>query len=174
MKLINTLVVSLLCALPLLAFADLKVGDRFPDIEFEDQFDVKQTIENSDTLVLMSFDKKVSEQVNKFLATQSKDFLESHNSRYIADISGMPGLITKMFALPKMRDYNYRLLLIKDEENAEYFEQAEGKLTVYKLQDGLIQGVETVNPADVSTLFSVAPSLGNASDVKTETEETAE
>ncbi len=171
MKLIKTLVASLLCSLPLLVLAELKTGDRFPNIEFEDQFDNKEKIENSDTLVLMSFDKDVSEQVNKFLATQNNDFLESNNSRYIADISRMPGLITKMFALPKMRDYNYRLLLIKDEENTEHFAKAKGKLTIYKLQDGLIQSVDTINPAEVATLFSTASKTKEESDLKDDTVE---
>ncbi|MBB6523656.1 hypothetical protein [Pseudoteredinibacter isoporae] len=161
MKLIHTLVASLLCALPLLAMADLKVGDRFPDIEFEDQFDVKQKIEPTDTLVLMSFEKDVSEKVNEFLVKKDSEFLESNNSRYIADISGMPGLITKMFALPKMRDYNYRLLLIKEEKNTEYFEQAKGQLTVYTLKDGLIHSVKTINPAQVATVFSSEPETGD-------------
>lgn len=104
-------------------------------------------------MLLISFDKKVSEQVHDFLSKQEKGFLNKQNARYIADISGMPSLITKMFALPKMRDYEYTLLLIKDEALAENFRQSEDQLLVFRLENNMIQDIEFIDPSKAALLF---------------------
>ncbi|WP_299978582.1 FAD/FMN-containing dehydrogenase [uncultured Pseudoteredinibacter sp.] len=154
MPLFKSLAIAFCLLLSLPTFAELKAGDRFPDIEFTDQFDKKHKINNQDKLLLISFDKKVSEQVHEFLSTQEKDFLSKHNARYIADISGMPSLISKMFALPKMRDYTYTLLLIKDKVLAERLSPSEDKLLVFRLENGNIQEIKFISPSKVALAFS--------------------
>ncbi|HHT00076.1 MAG TPA: hypothetical protein ENK73_04375 [Thiomicrospira sp.] len=73
---------------------------------------------------------ELNEQVKWLVITQSKDAgkmvketfealeladLAQLNMLYIADISGMPGFISKMFAIPKMQDYAFKIGLIKEE-----------------------------------------------------------
>jgi len=153
MSLPKSLAIAFCLLLSLPTFAELKAGDQFPDIEFTDQFDKKHKINDQDKLLLISFDKKVSEQVHDFLSKQEKGFLSKHSARYIADISGMPSLITKMFALPKMRDYEYTLLLIKDEALAEKFSQSEDQLLVIHLENNKIQNTEFIEPSKAALLF---------------------
>ena len=80
--------------------------------------------------------------------------MEEHHAKYISDISGMPGIISRMFALPKMRDYNYVLMLNREDDFAEKFDQKEEKLTVYTLKEGVVKSVEFIDPTKVSDLFA--------------------
>ncbi|MCV6615346.1 MAG: hypothetical protein OIF35_10235, partial [Cellvibrionaceae bacterium] len=79
-------------------YAQPKPGDTFPALSLEDQFGTKHTVGPSDRLVIIAFDMDASEPFAEFLNQQGKTFLADNHSRYIADISGMPGLISKMFA----------------------------------------------------------------------------
>lgn len=131
-----------------------KVGETFPEITLEDQFGDEQTIRNTDRLVIVSFERDVSEQVHSYLERQAEDFLVVNNARYISDISAMPGIITSLFALPKMRDYKYSLMLNRDEAMKHACHLREGKLTVYHLNAGIIERIEFIPASSVGNLFS--------------------
>ena len=135
-------------------YAELKTGQPFPEITLEDQFGDQHSISKTDKLVLMSFDREVSDAVHEFLNQQPKDFLRKNNTRYISDISAMPGIITRIFALPKMRDYNYSLMLNSEENFKERFNVQEEKLTVYKLNAGMIESIAFIDGNAVSHLFN--------------------
>ena len=47
------------------------------------------------------------------LSPLGKDFLASKKAVYMANIFGMPG-IGRMFAMPKMKKYNHRIILADD------------------------------------------------------------
>src|SRR3546814_1459443 len=48
--------------------------------------------------------------------SQKGDVFVDNHIDYISDISSMPALIAKLFALPKMRKYSFRLLLNRDDD----------------------------------------------------------
>ena len=83
---------------------------------------------------------------------KEKGFLETNNAVFIADISGMPSLITKFFALPKMKKYNYNVLLIYDEEEKRFLKKEE-KLTVYKLVNGVVTSVQYIGEKEIPSIF---------------------
>lgn len=73
---------------------------------------------------------ELNEQTKWLVITQSKDAgkivkqsfeslelkdLTQLNTLYLADISAMPGFITSMFAIPKMREYGFQVGLIKED-----------------------------------------------------------
>ncbi|PIE44257.1 MAG: hypothetical protein CSA50_01365 [Gammaproteobacteria bacterium] len=128
-------------------------GQPFPKLTLKDQFENPHSITKTDKLILISFDREVSDVVNEFLATQPKIFLDRHHARYISDISAMPGIVTKLFAIPKMKDYNYLLMLATEAEFKAQFDHQQGKLTVYHLEDGVIESIEFVEASKVAGLF---------------------
>lgn len=128
-------------------------GDKIGNFSLLNQFDVKQTVDNSVETIVVSFEKDTGAQLNEFLSKQTPDFLQQHKAVFIANISGMPSIITKMFALPKMRNYKHSILLIYDESDVR-FKSQEGKSTVYKLKDGIIQSIEFITQDDLKTIFS--------------------
>jgi len=117
-----------------------------------DQFDKKHTVNADVKTIIVSFEKDTSANLNEFLANQEAGFLEANNAVFIADISGMPTIITKIFAMPKMKKYNYNILLITEEDDKRFLHKEE-KLTVYKLENGVITTVEYAGKEDIPTLF---------------------
>ena len=97
--------------------------------------------------------KNIYNFANEFLKSKEIDFLTKHNSLFIADISSMPSFVTKLFALPKMRKYNYNVLLIYDEDEKRFIKK-EGKLTVYKIDNGVIKSINFINSQEeLKSLF---------------------
>ena len=148
----KTLLSTLLLSLSL--YAGPTAGQPFPATTLEDQFEKQHTVSKTDTIVMVSFERDVSSVVNDFLNAQKKGFLADNNAKYISDISAMPKIITKMFALPKMRDYNYPLMLNYEDDFEKGFDKQEGKLTVYRLNAGVVEAVEFIDPAKVNELFA--------------------
>lgn len=135
------------------ALAAPKVGERFPELTLEDQHGKAQSIDDSTKLVIMAFEMEASEPLGEFLLEQKADFLSEHKTRYVADISGMPSLISKFFAIPKMQDYNYTLMLNREDDFAEQYQKQEGKLSVYTLNKGVIESIDFVDGTAAPSLF---------------------
>ena len=128
------------------------VNTNIGSFELADQFEKKHTVNADVKTMIVSFEKDTSAGINEFLSTKEKGFLEANNTVFIADISGMPSLITSFFALPKMKKYNYNILLIYDENEKRFLKQEE-KLTVYKLENGVITSVEYIDTKDIPAIF---------------------
>lgn len=134
-------------------FADFNVGDKLPAITLNDQFDKEFTVDAKDTLIIMAFEKDISVVVNDYLKTQPASFLETHNAKYISDISTMPSFITSMFALPKMKKYPFSVMLINDDFGNQ-FNRQKGKITIYTLKNNKIQSIDFFTPEEFPLYFT--------------------
>lgn len=115
----------------------LEVGEAVPTFKINDQFEKAQVIKADAKNIIVAGDRDASEVIRDYLLKKGKGFLESNNSYYVADISGMPSLITKFFALPKMQDYPFSILLVT-EEQSKSFTKKEGQITVYSVENGKV------------------------------------
>lgn len=151
---IGTKAIFLVSILSTFLFSNsLTIDDKINNISLVDQFDKKHTTNETTKLLIVSFEKDTSVIVNEFLKSKEIDFLTKHNSLFIADISSMPSFVTKLFALPKMRKYNYNVLLIYDEDEKRFIKK-EGKLTVYKIDNGVIKSINFINSQEeLKSLF---------------------
>lgn len=61
--------------------------------------------------------------------------LEELGGIYLADISNMPSLITKMFAMPKMKKYAFKMALDKTGDVSENLPRIDGRVTLIKLDN---------------------------------------
>jgi hypothetical protein len=129
-----------------------EINDHIGTFSLPTQFDEKQTVDNSIQTIIVSFEKDTGKDINQFLSSKDKDFLKNHHAVFIANISGMPSIITKMFALPKMRDYKHNILLIYDENDKRFISQEE-KSTVYKLENGVIKSISFITKEDLEKIF---------------------
>jgi len=133
-------------------FAGLKVGDTFPTLHLNDQFEKQTDVTNQTRYILMAFEKDVSVETTNFFKKQPKGFLEKKHLLYISDISAMPSFITSMFALPKMKKYPFPVLLIND-NRGEQFDKKNGVLTRYTLKHHKITAIDFILPKDLETQF---------------------
>jgi hypothetical protein len=117
-----------------------------------DQFDKPHTVNADTKTIIVSFEKGTSADINEFLNTKEANFLEKNQAVFIADISGMPSIITSLFALPKMKKYKYNVLLIYDEEDKRFSQQKE-RTTVYTLENGIVKSISYIQKDDLPTTF---------------------
>ncbi len=109
-----------------------------------DQFEKPHTIATDIKTIIVSFEKSTGADMNAFLNAHQPDYLQKHQAVFIANISEMPSLITKLFAMPKMRKYKHTILIINDEENHQFAYQ-EDKITIYKIENGKVKSIDFVN-----------------------------
>lgn len=127
--------VLLLCLLPLLANA-LEVGDRLASWTLLDQFDQAFTLDNRTQTLLVARSMDAAKLVDAALQGRSKGYLEARHAVFVADIQRMPRLIAKMFAVPAMRGYDYRVMLDREGRVAARYPGAEDKVLWLQLKDG--------------------------------------
>lgn len=128
--------------------APYSVAQKIAPIEVEDQFGIKHSLNTIPKTFIFVFEKEGSEIVNECLGKQRRSYLAEHQALYLADISSMPAFVAEAFALPKMRQYLYTVLLIRDEEMGAKFPAEEGKVTLLRMDGNLIKAIEYVTTAD--------------------------
>ncbi len=125
--------------------APYSVGEKIEPMELVDQFGHKHHVPSMLELLIFASDKETSLIVHECLNKQNNEYLLTYKAAYIADISMMPTFVAEAFALPKMRKYPYRMLLIRDEEMGLKFPALEQKITLIRLRGNVIQGIEYIS-----------------------------
>ena len=100
---------------------------------FKDQWDKPNPLDASVKWLIFSHHKAGNEWVKDALNELDIQNLKAMHWLYVADISGMPSFVTKLFALPKMRKYAFPIALSDDEINTQDWPEQEDTVSVYKL-----------------------------------------
>ncbi|PWE22478.1 hypothetical protein [Aliarcobacter skirrowii] len=126
--------------------ASLNVDSSIIDIKIKDQFDKVHTLNESIKTILFASDKSTSDMLRDYLLplSEKENILDRNSAVYVADISGMPSLISKFIALPKMKKYPFSVLLL-DDTNKDNFVKEDGKIIVYSVVDGKITNIEKIS-----------------------------
>ena len=127
--------VLLLSVLPLWVQA-LEVGERLAPWTLLDQYDQAFTLDNQTQTLLVARSMEAAKLVETALQGQPKGYLEARHIVFLADIQRMPQVIAKMFAIPAMRDYSYRVMLDRDGRVAPRYPGPEDKVLWLQLKDG--------------------------------------
>lgn len=102
-------------------------------VHIEDQWGKANPVTEQTQWIIFSQHKTGGTWVQNAFVKLDITPLDQHNLIYVADISAMPGLISRMFALPKMRGYTFRVALVQDEELVENWPKKENHVTVMQL-----------------------------------------
>ncbi|MDD2895161.1 MAG: hypothetical protein PHG81_03995 [Aliarcobacter sp.] len=130
--------------LGLSAFANsLTIGNDLPTLTIKDQFEKEHTVDANIKTIIFSATKSEGVTIKEFLLAKDKDYLTTNKAVYVADITGMPSLITKFIAMPKMKDYPFPVLLV-DEANKTLFPVKEDMISVISLENGKITDIKYV------------------------------
>lgn len=127
------------------------------ELTLPDQFDVAHTIGPETTRLILAFSKDTGKTVRAYLDKQDSDFLPSHKTIFIADISPFPVVLRNTLALPKLRTSPYSVLLLYEAEMAKSLKNLdhENEITVATLSEGVVQEVSYLtNEAELAQLFS--------------------
>ncbi|AJZ92847.1 FAD/FMN-containing dehydrogenase [Pseudomonas simiae] len=129
------LAVFLLALLPVGAQA-VEVGERLAPWTLLDQFDQAYTLDNQAQVLLVARGMDAAKQVDAALQGQPKGYLEARHAVFVADIQRMPRLIAKLFAVPAMQSYNYRVMLDRDARIAPRYPGPVDKVLWLQLDNG--------------------------------------
>lgn len=81
------------------------------EIKLKDQFEQNISINTETKYILFAKDKNSSEVISETLANIKRNFLEDKKIVYLADVSDIPSFVYSWFALPRMKDYPFRVAL---------------------------------------------------------------
>jgi threonine dehydrogenase-like Zn-dependent dehydrogenase len=112
------------------------VGSTVAVLELPDQHDAVHRIDATTRAVLLSRDMDGGGHVREALASDGASQLTAAGAVYVADVSGMPALIRRMIAIPRMRGRVYPVLLDTDGGPTAPFPAQDGQATWIRL-DGL-------------------------------------
>nr|WP_217908618.1 FAD/FMN-containing dehydrogenase [Pseudomonas simiae] len=125
----------MLALLPVGAQA-VEVGERLAPWTLLDQFDQAYTLDNQAQVLLVARGMDAAKQVDAALQGQPKGYLEARHAVFVADIQRMPRLIAKLFAVPAMQSYNYRVMLDRDARIAPRYPGPVDKVLWLQLDNG--------------------------------------
>jgi hypothetical protein len=147
-NLFRVLILAIMLSCATAAQADpLSVGARVPDLRLRDQHDVEATIGADDKFVIYSRDMAGGNLVKDALSEHGGATMAEAKAVYVSDIARMPSVITSLFALPSMRKREYRILLDRDGKATADFPVAESKVTVMKVDNGVIAQIDYLDSA---------------------------
>jgi hypothetical protein len=145
----HMVLISTLLAMAAVASAEpLRPGMPMPEIRLTDQHDVEMTIGPGVRYVVFTRDMDAGNLVKEALAENGGSILESAHAVYVADISGMPAFVTKVFAVPAMRKRGYRIVLDRDGKATTDVPSEEGKITVLDVGNGTVGQIQYVASAE--------------------------
>jgi len=140
----------LVLAAALAAAEPYAVGGTLRPFSLEDQHGEQGTVGERTRLLVLSRDMGAGDVVKGALADAEQKYLDEHAAVYVADISGMPALVSRMIAVPRMRERKYRVLLDRNGAVGRDFPYVEKRPTVVALDQLRIVAVE--HPATAADL----------------------
>jgi hypothetical protein len=125
----------------------LGVGSKLPELRLSDQHGVEATVGPDARFLVFTRDMDGGELVKEALAEDGSATLDRAKAVYVAEISRMPALVTRLFALPAMRKRGYRIVLDREGTSTAQLPSAQGKVTVMMLDAGKITKIEILDSA---------------------------
>ena len=140
----------LVCAAALAGAEPYAVGGTLRPFSLEDQHGEHGAVGDRTRVIVLSRDMGAGDVVKGTFADAEQRYLDEHGAVYVADISGMPALVSRMIAVPRMRERKYRVLLDRDGAVGRDFPYVEKRPTVVALDQLRIVAVE--HPATAGEL----------------------
>ncbi|HER34334.1 MAG: hypothetical protein JXJ30_06335 [Halothiobacillaceae bacterium] len=133
----------------------IEAGEPFPSWELDDQHGkTHQLPGQSTTAIVFSRSKQADGALSPVLEDVVGERLIDEEVVYLSDISRMPGLISRVFALPSLRDRSYPVVLIREEGLSEPLVTETDCLALYRIERGTVVGREGLcNEEDVRGAF---------------------
>ena len=125
----------------------LEKGERLLPWTLLDQFDKAYTLDQQARILLVARNMTGAKLLKAALEGKPKGFLEARQAVFVADVSRMPAVISTLFAVPAMRDYNYRVLLDSQSRVASRYPAAEDQVLWLDLDRGVLRDSRTFTDA---------------------------
>jgi len=134
------------CLMPFWAQA-LEVGERLAPWTLLDQHEQAYSLNEQTRILLVARSMDGARLVEAALKDRPKGYLEVRQTVFVADISRMPSLIARLFAVPAMRGYSYRVLLDRDARVTSRYPGDPAKVLWLDLEQEKLQGLREFGSA---------------------------
>jgi hypothetical protein len=104
-----------------------------------DQFDEAYTLNDRLKILLVARSMEGAKKLHGALEGKPEGYLESRDAVFVADVSRMPQVISTLFAVPAMRDYNYRVLLDRQPQVAPRYPGALDTVLWLEMEQGAVK-----------------------------------
>ncbi len=127
--------------------AKLVIGKSLSDMKLSDQNEKRQMLKADTKIVFFSFIKSTGRACNDFLKKKPANFLAKHRAVYVANISGAPSFIKKIFILPDLKKLKFPVLLINNDALLAAYSKGvdKEKIVVVYLENKKIIKIENLN-----------------------------
>lgn len=123
------------------AATTVAVGQPLPTLSLQDQHDKPWQIAPSTRLVMFAAGRQASNLVQAVLQALPNDHLARRGAVYLADMSKMPGFITRTFALPVLRDLPYPIGVSMDASVLAAWPRQPDAVTLIEVDQGGVKRI---------------------------------
>lgn len=144
---LNVLLLSVVITLTACAnnpISHLKVGQQVDFALLQDQYSNPFPHDDNMEMLVFTNSMESSGHVREVLHVIAPDCYETGRLVYVADVSGMPSLITRLIAVPKMRGYSFPIWLDYEGEATEALPVKEDQISLVTVKDGNILSIDFV------------------------------
>jgi hypothetical protein len=120
----------------------MEVGTAWQALALKDQHEQPVLIGPTTRKVIFAAEKSVSDLVVGALGPQGKTTLTRAGAVYVADISAMPAIISRLFALPKLRELSFPIALASEAAAVADLPRRAGAVTLLTLDNGKVTQVQ--------------------------------
>jgi hypothetical protein len=124
--------------------APVEIDQALPRLVMQDQHAVPWQVRGDTRLVVFAAGRQPSNMVMEVLSGQVKGFLESRQAVYVADMSRMPGFVTRTFALPALREQPFVVGVNLDEKQLADWPRQDNAITLIHLDAGRVSSIAYV------------------------------
>lgn len=140
--------------------------DSMQTLRLKDQNEVPVKVSANIRYVLFAHDMSSKDLVKEMLADKPADYLNTHHALFVADISGMPRMIARMFAYPSLRNLPYRVLVDEVGNRTAGWERRDSAVTLFRLENFAVTGFDFIDTKEaleeaINTLPPSAPEDAN-------------
>lgn len=114
----------------------LGVGDPLPALELKDQHERPASVPASTRQIIFAADNGGAGLATDYLDARGAAWMQAQGVVYLADIHKMPALIGRMFALPKLREKPYPIVLGREAGDLAMFPRQKDCLTLLPVTAG--------------------------------------
>ena len=116
-------------------------GQAWPSMAVQDQHGEPWTLRPETRAVLVAVSRRASDLALTVLSSQPEGFLDARRVQYLADMSRMPGFITRAVALPSLRAQPFRVGVVLEEGRLAGWVPNAEQLTLFELEQGRVMAV---------------------------------
>jgi len=117
------------------------------EISLKDQNEKVHSSTTETKKVIFALSKDAAHTCNDYFETKEPNYLETHSTLFVADVSSAPSLIRSMFIMPGLKDFKHRVLILDDKSVAAPFRAGVDveKIVVVSLDANKITNVKTIS-----------------------------